>query len=88
MPQSRKYRRKFRTILKNKSGERIIRGIDNLNYINNPDIKPGIFHINKVECIFDKEDNIEKIFVYETNLLTNFRWQIGLDGFFLNSKQI
>ena len=84
----RKNDRPLKIIIKKPTGELLVRGLDSLNLIKNPDIKPGIFYINKVECIFDKEDNIEKIFVYETNLLTNFRWQIGLDGFFLNSKQI
>ena len=85
---NRKKRRKFRTILKNKSGESIIRGIDNLNYINNPDIKPGIFHINKVDCIFNKEDNIEKIFVYDSNKFTTYRWEINLNGYFIKSEKI
>ena len=73
-----KNKRDFRVILKDKSGE----------WIYKPNGKSGDFIIKKVECISDQNGNIQKIFLYDSNGQTTYKWEIDLNGTVIESKQV
>ena len=74
----KKNERDFRVVLKDKSGE----------WIYKPNGKSGDFIIKKVECISDQNGNIQKIFLYDSNGQTTYKWEIDLNGTVIESKQV
>jgi hypothetical protein len=74
----RKNKREYRTILKQSNGQ----------FIYKPLGKSGDFIINKVECITDINNQIKKIYVYDSNGYVTYKWEFNLEGIFIKSEQI
>ena len=72
----RKNKRSIKVILKNKDS----------TFIHKPYGKSGDFEFVKAECLYSKNGELEKIFLYDANEYITYKWEINSQGFFQKSE--
>ena len=74
----RKGRRAIRTILKNKFNE----------LMHKPYGKAGSFSFSKAECLFNENNNLQKVFLLDSDGNHIYRWEVDKDGVQIKSEMI
>ena len=74
----RKNKSSIKVILKNKDG----------SFIDKPYGKAGDFAFIKANCLLSENGELEKIFLYDANKYTAYKWEINSQGVFLKSEKV